>query len=60
MDRQEIRLRCLELAEKRQGAKDRRGLIQIAANYFSFITAEDGEDVPDIEADENKAGQPAE
>ncbi len=40
IQREDLRLDCLRLAAQRQGARDSRGLLEIAEEYFGWVTAE--------------------
>ncbi len=40
IQREDLRLDCLRLAAQRQGARDSRGLLEIAEEYYGWVTAE--------------------
>lgn len=40
IQREDLRLDCLRLAAQRQGARDSRSLLEIADEYFHWVTAE--------------------
>lgn len=40
VQREDLRLDCLRLAAQRQGARDSRGLLEIADEYYGWVTAE--------------------
>lgn len=42
VQREDLRLDCLRLAAQRQGARDSRGLLEIAEEYYGWVTAESG------------------
>ena len=44
IQREDLRLDCLRLAAQRQGARDSRGLLEIAEEYFHWVTAESAAD----------------
>ena len=44
IQREDLRLDCLRLAAQRQGARDSRSLLEIAEEYFHWITAESAAD----------------
>ncbi|TQV80792.1 hypothetical protein [Denitrobaculum tricleocarpae] len=53
IQREDLRLDCLRLAAQRQGARDSRGLLEIAEEYYSWVTAESapasaGDDDPQV------------
>lgn len=47
--REDLRLDCLRLALQRQGARDSRGLLEIAEEYFGWVTADGGRE-PDSDS----------
>lgn len=55
MDRAEIRMRCLELAQQRHGANDRDGVIEIARDFAAFVEEPEPQNKPARKAPAKKS-----